>query len=52
MLHQSVELGLRGESQGQPVVELKGLQAGERLISGAVGVLPEGSAVRLTTGAN
>ena len=52
VLHQSVELGLRGESQGQPVVELKGLQAGERLISGAVGVLPEGSAVRLTTGAN
>ena len=52
VLHQSVELGLRGESQGQAVVELKGLQAGERLISGAVGVLPEGSAVRLTTGAN
>ena len=52
VLHQSVELGLRGESQGQPVVELKGLQAGERLIIGAVGVLPEGSAVRLATGAN
>ena len=52
VLHQSVELGLRGESQGQPVVELKGLQAGERLIIGAVGVLPEGSAVRLATGPN
>ena len=52
VLHQGGELGLRGESQGQPVVELKGLQAGERLIIGAVGVLPEGSAVRLATGAN
>lgn len=52
--HQRVEPGARGQAGGatQAVVEwvaVQGLPEGSMVISGAVGVLPKGSAVRFTT---
>ncbi len=55
VLHQRVETGARGQAspQGSSAasewVAVQGLPENSLLISGAVGVLPEGSAVRFTT---
>jgi len=47
VIHQPVELGVRGEADGQTMVAVKGLPDGARLVSGAVGTLRDGTAVKL-----
>jgi RND family efflux transporter MFP subunit len=49
VLHQTVELGSRGEVDGQTMVAIKGVPENARLVSGSVGTLRDGMAVRLTS---
>ena len=49
--HQRVELGERGEAEGQTMVTVKGLPENATVIAGSVGALRDGSAVNLKTGA-
>ena len=49
VLHQTVELGARGEADGQPMVAVKGVPENAKLVSGSVGSLREGTAVRFLT---
>ena len=46
--HKTVELGARGESGKEIMVALKGINPGDVVISGNVGSLREGTAVRFT----
>jgi RND family efflux transporter MFP subunit len=48
VVHQSVELAARGEADGEPMVLLKGLSENTLVISGLVGPLRVGTAVRFT----
>lgn len=48
VLHQPVELGVRGESDGQLMASVKGLPDHATLVSGSVGTLPEGTPVKFT----
>ena len=48
--HQSVSLGARGQVEGMPMVAVHGLAAGDRVLTGSVGTLREGTALKLTTG--
>jgi RND family efflux transporter MFP subunit len=50
VVHQAVELGARGEADGQPMVEVKGLVAASSVVNGSVGTLREGTTVTLTSG--
>lgn len=50
VLHQSVELGARGEVDGQTMVGIKGVAENATLVAGTVGTLRDGSAVKLTPG--
>lgn len=47
VVHQRVKLGARGEVDGQAMVALEGLAENATVIAGTVGVLREGSAVKL-----
>jgi RND family efflux transporter MFP subunit len=47
VLHQTVEIGSRGEVDGQTMVAIKGVPENARLVSGSVGTLRDGTAVRL-----
>ena len=49
--HQRVELGERGEAEGQTMVAVKGVPDNATVIAGSVGALRDGSAVNLKTGA-
>lgn len=51
VLHQSVELGARGEVDGQTMVAIQGVAEHATLIAGTVGILRPGSAVKLTPAA-
>lgn len=51
VVHQPVELGARGESDGQAVVAIKGAPDNSDLISGSIGTLREGTAVKITAAA-
>ncbi len=44
--HQTVELGARGELDGQAMVAVKGVSENARVISGKLGTLRDGTAVR------
>ena len=50
VLHQTVELGARGESDGQSLVGLKGVSENALLLSGTVGSLRAGTRVKLPQG--
>lgn len=47
VLHQTVELGTRGEVDGQTMVAVKGVAEGAVLVSGTLGTLRAGTAVKL-----
>lgn len=48
--HQTVQLGIRGDADGTPMVEVKGLAEGTPVLAGAVGALRAGTAVHTTAG--
>lgn len=48
--HQKVDLGLQGEMQGQPMVQVVGVAEGAEALAGPVGVLREGTLVRRSQG--
>jgi RND family efflux transporter MFP subunit len=48
VIHKNVELGARGEAGKEVMVAVKGLAAGAVVISGSVGTLREGTAVKFT----
>ena len=50
VLHQTVELGARGERDGQNLVAIKGLAENAQLLSGSVGSLRVGTRVKLPLG--
>lgn len=50
VLHQSVELGTRGELDGKTMVEIKGAAADSIVLSGTVGILREGTEISLAGG--
>ena len=51
IVHAGVELGARGEAEGEPMVEVKGIAEGATVVAGAVGPLREGTPVKFTSGA-
>jgi hypothetical protein len=51
VLHQTVELGARGESAGQAMVEVKGIADGATVVGATVGAVRAGTLVKLTAGA-
>jgi RND family efflux transporter MFP subunit len=50
VLHQTVELGARGERDGQSLIAIKGLAENALLLSGSVGSLRAGTRVKLPQG--
>ncbi|MDD5335649.1 MAG: efflux RND transporter periplasmic adaptor subunit [Rhodoferax sp.] len=46
--HQTVELGARGEVDGQTMVAIKGVPENARVVAGTVGTLRDGTAVKFT----
>ena len=50
IVHRAVTPGTRGESGGEAMVAVGGLAEGDLVVSGAVGQLREGTAVRLAAG--
>lgn len=52
VVHQTVELGARGELKGQTMVGIKGVNEEATILSGTVGTLRAGTLVKLTPDAN
>ncbi|MDZ7893082.1 MAG: efflux RND transporter periplasmic adaptor subunit [Rhodoferax sp.] len=50
--HQTVTLGERGEADGVPMVAVSGLAEGSQVLSGAVGALRAGTAIKTVAGSN
>jgi RND family efflux transporter MFP subunit len=50
VVHQTVELGARGESAGQAMVEVKGIADGATVVGATVGAVRAGTLVKLTAG--
>ena len=50
VVHQTVEMGARGEVDGQTMVAIKGVPENATLVSGTLGTLRDGSAVKFTPG--
>lgn len=50
--HQTVTLGERGEADGVPMVAVTGLAEGSQVLSGAVGALRAGTAIKTVAGGN
>jgi hypothetical protein len=50
VVHQTVEMGPRGELGQQTMVGIKGVNEGATVLSGSVGILREGSLVKQTQG--
>lgn len=48
VVHQTVEMGARGEVAGQTMVAIKGVPENATIVSGTVGTLLEGTAVKFT----
>ncbi|MFZ4479202.1 MAG: efflux RND transporter periplasmic adaptor subunit [Rhodoferax sp.] len=48
VLHQTVQTGARGEFDGQPMLEIKGVPEHSRLVSGSIGSLRDGTAFRMS----
>lgn len=51
VVHQTVELGTRGDAAGQAMVEIKGVNEDATVLSGTVGSVRAGTLVKLTQGA-
>ena len=51
VVHKTVELGVRGEAEGQMMVAVKGLAEGTRVLAASVGLIREGSGVKMSAGA-
>ena len=51
VVHQTVDLGLRGEFDGQTMVSLKGVPQDAMILSGSAGTLRAGTQVKLIAGA-
>ena len=51
VIHQTVELGARGEVDGQTMVAIKGVPEHATVVAGALGTLRNGTAVKLTAAA-
>ena len=49
VVHKSVELGARGEANGEMMVAVKGIEPGAVVIKGSLGPLREGSQVKFTS---
>ena len=50
VLHKTVELGLRGEADGQMMVVVKGVPEGTIVLAATVGLVREGSSVKISEG--
>ena len=50
VVHQPVDMGVRGESDGQMMVAVKGIPDNAALVAGSVGLLRAGTAVKLKQG--
>ncbi len=50
--HQTVEIGARGEIDGQVVIAIKGVNQNARVVAGSVGALRDGTAVRFAPAAS
>ncbi len=50
VVHQTVELGARGESEGQLMVFIKGVPDNASLVNGSLGTLRDGTPVKVTAG--
>ena len=50
IVHRPVELGARGQVDGQAMVAVKGLDEGAVVVAGTVGALREGTSVKLAAG--
>ena len=50
VVHQTVEMGARGEVDGQTMVAIKGVPENATLVSGTLGTLRDGSPVKFTPG--
>ena len=50
--HQTVTMGERGEADGVPMVAVTGLAEGSQVLSGAVGALRAGTAIKTVAGSN
>ena len=51
VVHTTVELGLRGEADGQMMVAVKGVAEGATVLAATVGLVREGSTVKISAGA-
>jgi len=51
VVHQPVEMGARGDSDGQSMVAIQGVPENALLVAGSVGLLRAGTAVKVTPGA-
>ena len=49
IVHQTVEMGARGDVDGQTMVAIKGMPENATVVSGTVGTLREGTPVKLTS---
>ena len=47
VVHRSVQPGPRGQAEGDTMVAVPGIAAGSLVLRGSVGLLAEGTAVRL-----
>ena len=47
--HQTIELGARGELDGQTLVAIKGLSENTRVVAGSIGPLRDGTTVKFST---
>jgi RND family efflux transporter MFP subunit len=52
VVHQTVELGERGDVEGIPMIAIKGISEGAKVLAGAVGTLRVGTAVKTPSGSN
>lgn len=50
VVHQSVDLGARGEFNGQTLIGIQGIPEGALILSGSVGALQAGTVVKLLSG--
>ena len=51
VVHKTVELGARGEADGQTMVAVKGVAEGATVLAATVGLVREGSTVKISAGA-
>ena len=50
VIHKTVELGVRGQADGQMMVAVKGVAEGTTVLAATVGLVREGSGVKISAG--